>query len=122
MGVQMKLNREEPFAELWGHPRAKYEQGGVLFDGRGDSLEPITEEERSEPFYDPKVPDEVRNGWEFLKHVLREGPVAKGSLYREAELNNQNWQNVRGAAALMGIVSTKVKGVEMWRLPESVEA
>ena len=38
----MKLDRSKPFAEVFSHPKAKYEQFGRLYDATGESLDSPT--------------------------------------------------------------------------------
>ena len=116
----MQLDRSRPFGTIVGHPFAKYEQDGQLFDGRGSAIAPpklvAVEKDRI------IETDDVDSGRLFLLNILKSGPLSKSAVYKVAEENNQSWDAVNKAAALLKIVKFSYNKATMWKLPETVEA
>jgi len=120
-----KLDLKKPYGTIFGHPIAAYEQNGVLFDGAGKPVnmgpKPVFSKNTT---FAPGLDDPLAGAKAFLLQILKENPLSKSIVYREAENNNQVWDHVRDAAIALGIVKftdgpTKL---EMWRLPETVGA
>lgn len=108
----MKLDRRQPFGEIYGHPCAKYEQGGLSFDCEGNEIctdiAPVSKPKPAEP--------DLANAVAFLKVILAGGPVDKAAVYKEAESNNQNWSEVTTAFAKLRGVAFKRGQTQVWRL------
>ena len=105
------LNFKLPYATIVGHPQAQYEQDGVLY---GADLHPLN----PPPTPDIDVSDDDSPAVIFLKNILSKDSLAKSTVYKAAQENNQNWDDVKSAAATMGIVKFQYKSLEMWKLPE----
>jgi len=116
----MRLDRNKPFGEVFGHAYAVYEQGGVLFDGAGAPLilpEPKKTEEFIPQFStDSPVNYEIQQARDFLNGILKEGPLTQNAIYREAENNNQNWEAVKTAFAAMHGQTFKQRNGFYWKL------
>ena len=114
----MKLDRSKPYATIYGHETAIYEQNGKLFDSVGDVINEQKQEQKQKDYViqHPKVD----NAREFLLHVLKNGPLTKSAVYKVAGDNNQVWDHVRDAALLLGVVKFQYQKSEMWKLPEVV--
>lgn len=114
----MKLDKSLPYATITGHPVARYEQGGLLFDGAGASLTaPAARATEVDRIIET---DAVESAKEFLKNVLRSGPLSKAVIYKTAEDNNQSWDAIKKAAALVNVVMFTYNKAMMWKLPEEV--
>jgi len=114
----MKLNMNLPYGEVYGHPFAAYEQGGVLYDGAGEPLEaPVRVEQTS-----VSVPTDFSPNYQgmqardFLNGLLKEGPLTQTAIYKEAENNNQNWEEVKKAFSEMGGQTFKQRNGFYWKL------
>lgn len=115
----MKFNLKEPHGVVYGHDFARYEQGGKLFDAQFRPLEaekPVEEKPKTSRLLSNKA--EAASA--FLIQILKENPLAKATIYREAEANNQNWDDVKNAAVALNIAKFQKNSLEMWRLPENV--
>ncbi len=116
----MKLDRTKPFATIVGHRVAKFEQNGLLFNVRGELVDPP----KAAPVQHDLVieTDQVDSGRLFLLNILKGGPLSKSAVYKIAEENNQPWDSVNKAAALLGVVKFSYNKATMWKLPEEVGA
>jgi hypothetical protein len=114
----MQLDRARPFGTVSGHRVARFEQDGVLFNIRGEPLEPP----RVRPVKADTVieTDAVDSARLFLLNVLSGGPLSKSVIYKVAEENNQTWPNVSKAADLLKITKFTYNKATMWKLPEDV--
>jgi len=115
------LNRSKPYAAIAGHPRASYEQDGLLYDGAGNLLGTPPTVAKSVEEHNLIQTDQLVSAQEFLKNVLASGAVSKATLYKEAENNNQPWDAVKDASIALNVMKFKFKQSEMWRLSEPVE-
>lgn len=115
----MTLDKTQPYGIVYGHDRAHYEQGGVLFTVDGVALDyaspPPTANDSKDRIIDS--PD-VENARTFLTNVLKNGPLSKSAVYKIVLDNNQNWQVINNAAELMGVVRFAYQKHTMWKLPE----
>ena len=116
----MKLDRTKPFATIVGHKVAKFEQNGLLFNVRGELVDPP----KAAPVQHDLVieTDQVDSGRLFLLNILKGGPLSKSAIYKISEENNQSWDSVNKAAALLGVVKFSYNKATMWKLPEEVGA
>lgn len=118
--MSMTLDRNQPFGTIYGAGVARYEQNGFMFDGGGRLIvEPTLEQAATtaEIAADSvHVTDDVLSAKAFLENILSGGSIAKAVIYQEAEKNNQNWDRVKEAMAIMNISQYKYRGVEMWRV------
>lgn len=112
------LDKTKPFGTIVGHKTAKYEQGGVLFNAKGEPVEP-PKLALVQPDFIIET-DAVESARLFLLHVLRGGPLSKSALYKVAEENNQSWDAVNKASTLLKIVKFSYNKATMWKLPEDV--
>lgn len=117
----MKLNKSRPYGTIAGHAMASYEQDGVLFDASGEQLAEYTPPKKTGP--KPKEPvfatlneRAVANAGEFLKNILREGPMDKSIVFKEAENNNQHWDTVKLAFAELKGKTSKLGNATLWAL------
>ena len=114
----MQLDRNRSYGTVVGHPEAKFEQDGRLFNGAGEPLAAFTES------FPENVPDtaitidlKLENAMEFLKTCLATGPVDKSVLWKACKENNQEWDTVTRAFNAMGGTATKKGGSLIWSLP-----
>jgi hypothetical protein len=128
-----KLDESKPYGTIWGHATAGYEQDGKLFGFDKVCLEPEKKAEtKTKAKSDNMAPpdgtpdpdkvietDEVDSAKRFLETILANGPLAKATVFGEAQKNNQEWDRVKEAAAILDIRAEKAKGgkPEMWSLP-----
>lgn len=127
----MKIDLNKPHGVVYGHPYAAYEQNGHLYDGAGDRLvpeEPVQEskEELIQTVQaNPEILDfdqsdainyQERQAKDFLKGILREGPLTRTAIYKECEANNQNWDTVQKVFSDMGGEALKIKNGLFWKL------
>ena len=114
----MNLDKTQPYGLVYGHERAHFEQGGVLFGADGVALDhtaPPTAPDPKDRIIDS--PD-VENARTFLMNVLKNGALSKSAVYKLVLDNNQNWQVINNAAELMGVVRFAYQKHTMWKLPE----
>lgn len=114
----MKLDKSLPYATITGHAVACYEQGGMLFDGAGNSIQP----KRLQAAEKDRIieSNDVVGAQEFLTHILKSGPLSKSAIFKVAEENNQSWEAVKKAYTVMNIVSYAYGKATMWKLPEDL--
>lgn len=115
----MKLNRKEPYGEVYGHAWAAYEQGGVLFDGAGEPLQevkPLQQEPLSITSFDDSPNYQGMQARDFLNGILKEGPLTQSAVFKECEANNQDWESVKTAFAAMGGQTFKQRNGFYWKL------
>lgn len=115
----MKLDMKRPYGVVHGHLKIAFEQDGRQFDYEGNE----TDGRGPVKFFDADIdatrPEELSAAELFLKNILSGGPVSKSSVYREAEANNQNWDNVKNAAGKIGVQYVKQKGMQYWKLVDA---
>lgn len=112
----MKLDKNKPFATITGHPLARYEQDGKLFDGQFVQIS-TTRRNAVEKSLIIET-DEVDSSKRFLQSILQQGPLSKPKIFQVAEQNNQSWENVRKAADILNLAKYQYGGQEMWKLTE----
>ena len=111
----MKIDFKKPYATITGHDSARYEQNGELFKPDGTPLNPRVNP--TELAKDKIIPDDgVAAAQVFLRNVLAEGALSKATVFKASQDNNQNWECVRQASVLMGIVKFQFKKNETWKL------
>lgn len=116
----MKLDKSKSYGTITGHPFACYEQDGVLFDGAGDALTPVPAVEELVASVDDSSiieTDGVESAKQFLLTILAQNPLSKSVIYKEAEHNNQSWEDVKSAFSLLGGVTFTYNRATMWKLP-----
>lgn len=114
----MKLDKTLPYATITGHPLARYEQGGVLFDGAGELIQPaVIRAVDKDRIIET---DGVESARAFLEHILKNGPLSKSVVYKAAESNNQSWDSVKKAMVLLNIKAFTYNRATMWKLPEEL--
>ena len=114
----MKMDMKKPYGTVFGHGIVAYVQDGKEFDGQLEEVgaptpAPVPKTAKGKPAAAPS------NAETFLLQILKENPLSKSVIYKEVENNNQNWNDIRTAAAEMGIVRYTQNTLEMWRLPEN---
>ncbi len=123
--MSTKLDRNQPFGTITGHPWARYVQGDRLFNEQGLA-------EDDEPAASPKQAAKKTKQTEdapvaefglalaerFLRDQLSGGPVAKSDIFRECESQGLAWEDVDKAFKAMGGRTSKKKNVMLWQLPE----
>jgi len=111
----MKLDKQRSYGTVMGHHTASYEQDGVLFDALGNAIDSLLSEN---PVADAIIEtDAVESAKAFLRVVLRGNPVNKSAIYKEAESNNQSWEDVKKAFSLLGGTTFTYNRATMWKLP-----
>jgi len=112
-----KLDKDKPFGIITGHARAHYEQDGQLFNAQGEVVEPPGVMKSSED--GAAIPtDELDSAKQFLMNILKGRSLPKAEIYKEAESNNQVWDNVKNALVEIGAVKVMVGKTETWKLSE----
>lgn len=113
----VRLDRTRQYGIVYGNPDCRFAQDGYFFDHNGDLVRPERPAAKLKES-DPIVSDSVMSAINFLRNILREGPLPKRVVYNEAEKNNQPWDFVTQAKQDLGIKSFSAKGLEMWKLQE----
>jgi hypothetical protein len=116
----MKLDKSKPYGQVFGHHSASYEQDGKFFDG-GGKLIPESKE-AAVPTPAPETAKFVGGAGAFLLRILKEGPMSKGGVYKEAEEAKLNWADVKNAAVTLNVHVYSQKSTEYWKLVENVVA
>ena len=114
------LDKTKPYSTVYGHPFAKYEQGGLSYDAVGKLIgtpHTIAADPRTEAS-ERILTDSLDSAVRFLKNILKEGALSKSVVYKESQNNNQDWDSVRNAALELKIHKFGYKRVEMWKLPD----
>lgn len=115
----MPLDIKRGYGLITGHPWARYEQDGVLYDAQGNDPqdEPESPEENQQEAPEPGARDfALENAKDFLKTVLNGGPVTKSAVYRACEMNNQNWEKVQEAFAQLKGEVVRNGNWTLWKL------
>ena len=122
----MKLDTRKPYGTITGHPRARYEQAGVLFNNEGEPIGgdvqeiDLAEDEETilpekEPINNNQRDFSYASAEAFLKNILAEGPLTRSVVFRECSANNQEWEKVKEAFAALGEPFTR-KNIIHWKL------
>jgi hypothetical protein len=113
----VKLDRTKNFGTITGHEVASYEQGGMLFDGAGES---IGVPRRAAVDKDRVIQSaDLESAKSFLSSILANGPLSKPVIFKAAEGNNQSWDLVKQAAAVLPVVQFQYQNRETWKLPSA---
>lgn len=121
-----KLNFKQPYGVVYGHDVIRYTQEGKQFDSQGREIVPAAAVADK-----PKVQKAgegvakatpLANAKAFLLQILKENPLSKSAVYKEAENNNHSWDDVKNAAVELNINKFTSKNLEMWKLPEGAVA
>lgn len=119
--AQVKLDHSKPFGVVYGHDEYQFFQGGLYFDGMEMSIEPRDDSVPALILRSERQPEAIESAKKFLAQILKEGPIMKSAIFKEAEMNNQPWEAVTAARVLMGITEAKGPGGNLrWRLPEDL--
>ena len=118
--LNLKFDPKKPYGMITNHSWAKYEQDGILYDGQGQPMDQVGEEEN----YDlPEPPKEkifdLNQARDFLTNILADGPLARSVIFKECNSNNQNWEAVKTAFADMGGEAVTKRNVIHWKLKKS---
>ena len=112
-----KLDNKRSYGMVYGHDSAMYEQDGKLFGGDGKALvleEPQEEQDDSvSKTTTLTLPKKLASAEEFLRALLHETVMAKSNVYKEVQMQKQDWSKVQEAATKLGVNSYQLKGVEM---------
>lgn len=111
-----KLDETKPYATVHGSSLMRYEQGGLMYDHHKRLIGTPKTVAVKKSVEEKLVTDKVDHARAFLRNVLSGGPLAKSVVYRVAGDNNQEWEHVKEAAQVLGIVTYKVSDTEMWKL------
>lgn len=112
------LDQKKSYGIIYGHPWARYEQGGTLYDGAGKSYAEQSDDRQEivdSSYNDPQAVTE--NAREFLTRILAEGPMNRGEVVRAAEQQGLEWNFVKQAAIEMKVNSYKIRENTFWRMP-----
>ena len=125
----MKIDESKTYATVHGHPFYCFQQGERFYDGAKNEIDNNGDVIDPENPKDPKKSDDadkiiqtdgVASAEAFLKQILSGGPVAKASIYKEAENTLIKWPDVQKAYTTLGIIKTqRANKNEFWQLPES---
>lgn len=116
-----KLNFKQPYGVVYGHDEIRYTQEGKNFNAQGQEVTPAKPEAKPKvQSGEPEKATPLSNAKAFLLQILKENPLSKSAIYKEAENNNYNWDDVRNAAIDLNIAKFTQKNLEMWKLPEVV--
>lgn len=113
MEVQ-RLDTKRTYGQIFGHEEALYEQDGKLFGGDMKLIGREEEDPVKEQIETQKTKSKTAE--EFLKTLLAGTSLAKSNVYKESQVQKQNWDKVQKAAADSGVQIYMLKGVEMWKL------
>jgi hypothetical protein len=121
-----KLNFKQPYGVVYGHDIIRYTQEGKNFGPRGEEIlpTPVVEKLKAQKTdaTTASKPTALENAKAFLLQILKENPLSKSAIYKEAENNNYNWNDVRDAAIALDVGKFTQKNLEMWKLPEGASA
>ncbi len=125
----MKLDLKKPYGIIMNHSWARYEQDGVLYDTQGyteDAFRTEEEAKTAKPNFkveEVELPEPVverdfplEQARDFLTNILSQGPVARSAIFKEAALNNQNWDKIKIAFADLGGEAFHKRNVIHWKL------
>lgn len=120
----MRLNRRQPFATITGHEWARFEQNGILFDTTGATQDSDAVIENAAKPTKPGKPAiklstselKLNSAKEFLRTLLAGGPMDKSVVFKEAENNCQDWENIKLAFSQLNGVNFKHGPSTLWRL------
>lgn len=118
--MEGKLNKKKPYAVVYGHSEALYEQDGMLFDGGENFIRHVQEnvkEKKEEKKTGKTTPDTVDNVEEFLLQVLSGGPILQNVVKKESEKKNIIWSEVLSVSAQMKVRKNTRSGEIFWTLP-----
>lgn len=120
--MTIKLDQKRPYGVVYGDPMIKYEQDGVYFDGQMNLLGTPAKVAPKLAKIEALVTDQVANAQDFLKNILNNNPLAKNVVYKTAGDTNIQWDHVKRAADLLGVLRYRngPANEETWRLPEKV--
>lgn len=108
-----RLDTKRTYGQIFGHEEALYEQDGKLFGG---DMKLISSEEDPVKEQIEAQKTKPKTAEEFLKTLLAGTSLAKSNVYKEAQVQKQNWDKVQKAASDSGVQIYMLKGVEMWKL------
>jgi hypothetical protein len=127
----MKLDLKKPHGVITGHSWARYEQDGILYDQMGypedyfynndddtKDAKPNFKEDDAVALPDPPVERDfaLEQASDFLINILAQGPLARSAIFKEAALNNQNWDKIKTAFSNLGGEAFHKRNVIHWRL------
>lgn len=119
----MKFDPRKPHGTITNHEWARYEQDGILFDGKGlprldqiISVKENPEPEKIELNISDKKDFPLDNAKAFLTNILSDGPLARSVIFNECTNNNQSWDAVKTVFADMGGETMKRRNVLYWKL------
>lgn len=113
----MQLDRSKSYGIITGHDKYHFQQNGKFFDAGGEQVI-----DKPAPVKGIKVQEEappaesLDSAKAFLTTLLAGGPVAKPNVYKEAEANNQNWEDVKKACSELNLKVYKQGKIEMWQM------
>lgn len=119
-----KLNLKQPYGVVYGHDTVRYTQEGKNYDAQYREIgtpqaapeKPAAKVQKTEGVAKATPLDNAKS---FLLQVLKENPVSKSAIYKEAENNNHNWNDVKDAFIALNLIKFAKSNLEMWQLPES---
>jgi hypothetical protein len=115
----MKLDKSKSYGTVYGHDSAMFQQGDTLFDGAGNPIAPSIKEASKPKGKDAVIEhDGVEQAKDFLKNILKQGPLSKSVIFKTANDNNQAWEDVKNAAVSLNINRVQLKGMETWKLTD----
>lgn len=118
--MSAKMNLKQPYGVVYGHAEIRYTQGGKNYDSQYNEIGAPKEQPAPKKVEVPAAGNPMlANARAFLLQILKENPLSKSAVYKEAENNNQVWNDVRDAAIELGVQKFTKKNLEMWELPEA---
>lgn len=111
----MKLDKNRPSGQIYGHHRAVYEQDGKLFNGAGELIE---DEKSSKEKVTEPVKEGVlnKNAEQFVRETLAGGKMNQDRVYAASQEAGMVWDDVTTAAAALNVRKYKQGTYTMWQL------
>ena len=110
----MRLDRSKDYGVVYGSEPGpgipRYVQGESSFDCNGDLIV-----DRTQTLIET---DDFQSARAFLENILQDAPLSKAQIFKTAETNNQDWNQVKLASEDLGVVKFKFKGSETWKLSD----
>lgn len=112
----MQLDRSKSYGTIVGHEKYHFIQNGKYFDAGGEQVVDKPAAKGAKTQEELPSADALASAKEFLTTLLAGGPVAKPNVYKEAEANNQIWEDVKKAKMDMNIKTYQQGKIEMWQI------
>ena len=112
-----KMDPKQSYGVVHGHDTISCIQNGKGYDALYEEVIPVDTGSIFKVKPKPLAEGKLDAATEFLTNLLRENPLSKSAVYREADIQKKDWQAIQSAAVAMGIAKYNNNLQEMWRLP-----